>query len=343
MLFSCKISHSCLNYLDRRGEGLQLLEDFPDLPPLEFLKDPSYWLEAPRMEALLRFIQNTFGLADGPALLSDIGRMSKDLRSWGALDSVLRMVGSPKDLYSQPARLISYFVSPAPPIGNVIRQPEAVQFEVPIASSQYPLTVEYLRAAFESLPTYSGKPAATVDWNETQIAIHWSENQDSLLSEESDSKNNLHPELVQTIVADLERSQKQLEETNRLLHVQEKELQELRKQKTLPSETVAAVKLSKQPSLKVETTGLVAVPAQAAPLGDSAFNEVVQQVYRLGDYFARAQQLVTLLIAQDRNTPQVLEAMRRVDWTRIQDESRRVVTDTALQVKKLQSHLGRVE
>jgi hypothetical protein len=300
------------------------------------------------MEALLRFIQNTFSLADGPPLLSDIGRMSKDLRSWGALDSVLRMVSSPKDLYSQPARLISYFVSPAPPIGNVSRQSEAVQFEVPIAASQYPLTVEYLRAAFESLPTYSGKAPATVDWSETHIGIHWSENQESLLTEEADSKSNLHPELVQTIVADLERSQKQLEETNRLLHVQEKELLELRKQKTSA--------LVKQPPLEVAggasaLNGVpsklsAALPAPENKLASSegvAFTEIVQQVYRLGDYFARAQQLVTLLVAQDRATPQVLEAMRRVDWNRIQDESRRVVTDTALQVKKLQNHLGRVE
>jgi signal transduction histidine kinase len=38
---------------------------------------------------------------------------------------------------------------------------------------------------------------------------------------------------------------------------------------------------------------------------------------RVSDYFARAQQLITLLVAQDRMNPQVKEAMRRVDWEKV--------------------------
>lgn len=41
------------------------------------------------------------------------------------------------------------------------------------------------------------------------------------------------------------------------------------------------------------------------------------EVSRISDYLARAQQLITLLVGQDRMNPQVKEAMRRVDWERV--------------------------
>src|SRR3954462_12363466 len=99
MLFSCKISSSLLAHLDRRGENLQLIEEMSDLPPLEFLRDPAYWIEAPKMEALLRFFQQTYGLNSTDSIVTEAGHRSKDLRSWGVLDSVLRMVQNPKDMY----------------------------------------------------------------------------------------------------------------------------------------------------------------------------------------------------------------------------------------------------
>ena len=47
-------------------------------------------------------------------------------------------------------------------------------------------------------------------------------------------------------------------------------------------------------------------------------NELVKsQCFRLIDYLGRAQQLVTLLVKQDRMDRQVQEAMRRVDWSKI--------------------------
>lgn len=343
MLFSCKISSSLLAHLDRRGENLQLIEEMSDLPPLEFLRDPSYWIEAPKMEAILRFFQQTYGLSAADSIMTEAGHNSKDLRSWGVLDSVLRMVQNPKDIYSQPAKLISYFISPAPPIGLVQRDDETVAFDLPIASSQYPLSSEYVRAALESLPTYTGKNAANVKWDETRIYIQWQDTQKSFL-EEGSEKTTLNPELLQTIVTDLEQAQKQLEETNRVLHAKEQELRELRAQVSQAPQVRVRIEtpeslISNEPK-RAQTSLLDLVAAEAATLkpgASSVLGDVLQDVYKLGDYLGRAQQIVTLLVAQDRLSPQVQEAMRRVDWPRVQNDTRRLVAEAALKLKELQS------
>jgi hypothetical protein len=50
---------------------------------------------------------------------------------------------------------------------------------------------------------------------------------------------------------------------------------------------------------------------------------------RMSDYLVRSQQLITLLIGQDRMDRQVQEAMRRVDWDYVKTQSSQVAQDTA--------------
>jgi hypothetical protein len=47
-------------------------------------------------------------------------------------------------------------------------------------------------------------------------------------------------------------------------------------------------------------------------------HELLHEVSRMADYMVRAQQLIGLLAAQRKQTPQVQEAMRRVDWEKVQ-------------------------
>ena len=46
------------------------------------------------------------------------------------------------------------------------------------------------------------------------------------------------------------------------------------------------------------------------------------------DYFTRANQLITILIGQDRMSRQVKEAMRRVDWETTNREFPRIVDES---------------
>jgi hypothetical protein len=314
VLFSCKITHSIINYLDRRGEDLELLYEKCDWPA-EFLRDPACWLEADKMEMLLGAINAEYGRefvldpAMDEGLITTVGHQCKDLRSWGVLDSVLRMVQTPKDLFAQPERLLSYFVSPAPPIGEIRRGADSVSFVLPVSEVQFPLVTEYLRAALEALPTYISKPMATVEWRESRVAISWSEDQTSLFGETQNAELSLHPELVRNILINLETSQKELEQMKARLHEKDVEIERL---KRVSGEALQV------------NEGFAAVAAGAAHL-DQPVSLILSEIYRLGDYMARGQQLITLLVGQGRLTPQVQEAMRRVDWSHVAVEGPQTV------------------
>jgi signal transduction histidine kinase len=338
VLFSCKITHSILTSLERRGEDLSVFYEKCDWPP-EFLRDSSSWLEAEKMELLLQMVDREYGrnstnpASDEPLIVS-VGHHCKELRSWGVLDSVLRMVQTPKDLFSQPERLVSYFISPAPPIGELIRANDSVGFVLPVSEVQFPFVTSYLCAAFEALPTYINKPMASVRWENSRVAISWSENQTSLFNETQNAELSLHPELVRSIVMNLESSQKELEETKKALHSKERELLELRAIQALPKNNIQPSAAAKEePKVADFLEGL-----QRELLAPVAF--VLNDLYRVGDYVARAQQLVTLLIGQGRATPQVQEAMRRVDWTFVAEETPRVIRHSVSALQLFQETLN---
>jgi len=337
VLFSCKISHAVLLQLERQSEDLEyfertLYEKF-DLPPIEFLRDPSCWLKSKQMEDFLDHVSTQYkSSVEDSSLLTLIGHQSKDLRAWGVLDSVLRMLQSPQDVFLQPQRFLSYFVSPPPPVANVKRLETSVLLDLPIAAHEFPRVVEYLKAAIESLPTYLGQSLAHVTWEDSHLSIEWCTRQANLLVEIQDEKA-LHPELVQSILRDLESSQKQIEQLQLSLRSKTEEIEQLRKNVIVsgPPKDEASPKLELSThELKTET--LVAdeteelnsleLPAALPPdTFEIKLQESLQKLYRLADYMARSQQLVTMLVAQNRTTPQVKEAMRRVDWERVQSSS----------------------
>ena len=326
VLFSCKITHSVISLLDKRGEDLEALYEKCDWPA-EFLRDPSSWLEADKMETLLRQIDADYGrdVSGEEGLIVQVGHQSKDLRAWGVLDSVLRMVQTPKDLFSQPERFLSYFISPAPPIGEVTRSHDSVSFVLPVSEMQFPMVTSYLRAALEALPTYISKPMASVTWDNSRVVIKWSENQASLFGEAQGQDDlSLNPELVRNILLSLEMSQKDLEEMKRALHGKDQEIERLRREAG--------------PTLRQSLGAQKSSPAAIEKL-DSSLHEL----FRLGDYIARAQQLITLLVGQGRQTPQVTEAMRRVDWDHVSIAGPQLVRALVSEIQNLKEDLTRVE
>jgi signal transduction histidine kinase len=335
VLFSCKITHSLFTYLDRRGEDLEALYEKCDWPA-EFLRDPSSWLEADKMETFLAQIDLGYsrGLQLEEGLVTSVGHQCKDLRSWGVLDSVLRMVQTPKDLFAQPERFLSYFISPAPPIGDLRRGPDSVSFVLPIDEVQFPHVTGYLRAALEALPTYISKPMAQVIWDNSHVGISWSENQVSLFGEAQDTDLSLNPELVRNILQSLEATQSQLEAMKCELHAKEEEILKLKSSSPSASVNPAAM------ASEIASASTLARLAQGASceLG-GPLEQVLTELYRLGDYMARGQQLVTLLVGQGRQTPQVQEAMRRMDWLFVAQEGPQVIKRSVAGLQKMQESL----
>jgi hypothetical protein len=308
VLFSCKISSSVLTYLERRGEDVTALLESTALPE-EFLKDPSYWMPAKDMEKFLS-CASELGIhhlrEKNENLLLTIGHATPELRSWGVFDSVLRMM-SLKDILAQPSRFLSYFISPEPPVDNLQRSENSLALDLPVPADQFPSTTNYLRASFESLPVFSGKSLGHCTWDGMRLRFEWEARQKDIFTD-ADPGHQISPELMRDIVAQLETHQlelqhknAELEERNEQLRKAYRELEEDMRRKL----TLREVENSSSKAGPIKTYDRIDI---------SSLVVLKDQVARLGDYMVRAQQLMTLLIGQDRMKPSIQEAMRRVDW-----------------------------
>lgn len=301
MQFSGKITNSVLVYLSRRGWERDRLFEVTDLP-VEFLRDPTSWMPAEAVENFLRTLENEFG-SQANNFVVEAGHLSSELRGWGVLDSVLRMMQKPQDIFSQPHRFMSYFVSPAPPIVNVRSSDESVSFDLPIAHNEYPATVAYLSAALEGLPKFWGQERAQVTWRNASVKIAWSEAQSPLLSEAS---TNPRPELVESLVHGVEMAQAQMEARDLEIARLEQEVRELKGQLEKGRPAVAI------------TDELVEGAERSALL--SHLGDIRENVLRLSDYLTRAQQALTLARTAHRQDPQVLAVLKRIDWETIRSQ-----------------------
>ncbi len=302
--------------------------------PEEFLRDPSYWMNSQELEAWLATATNRYSKGGQENLLTLVGHSNPELRAWGVLDSVLRMLPHPQEILNQPERFLSYFISPGPPVDNIVRGISGIEFDVPVMSEQYPLVTSYLRAAFESLPVFVGQHLASCSWAGLHFKMNWSTEQESIFTD-VDPGRQISPELMQSIVQSLEKHQQELEEKNRELQSKNESLVKAAKQIEKRIQNAPDLETFQQGKLKdvdfIDATGA---------------EQIQQNLARLGDYMVRAQQLVTLLIAQDRMSPQVKVAMKKVDWPRVLDQfpvlvsQSRQILQNCQNLNDLQKHEG---
>ena len=299
MLFSGKITNAILVFLDKHGVDSEKIYELTDLPT-EFLREPSCWIPAQDVEKFLAAVDREFGATFHESLPTLVGHQCHTLRAWGVLDSVIKMMQKPQDLFLQPHRFLSYFVSPAPPVGNLERENESISFDLPISNQEFPGVTEFLRSALEVLPCYLGRLPAQVRWQQTRIEISWSESQNDLLKEE-DLSPNYKPELVQNLMQALEESQRQIEDLRGQLS-------------------------------QGETAKAQPIPATDTEFVQGLRTQLVRargHMMRMSDYLVRSQQLITLLIGQDRLDRQVQEAVRRVDGDYGKTQSPQAAQETA--------------
>jgi signal transduction histidine kinase len=283
-------------------------------------------MDAAEMEKFLRAATNVFAADMARENLAEqVGHDCLKLHCWGVLDSVLRMMDKPQDIFLNPERFLSYFISPMPTVSQVETQEERVTFQLPLSSFDYPLTTKYLVAALEALPGFFGKENAAVQWSAQIVDISWETKQNALFAE-NDLQKNIKPDLVETLMTSLEKKQKELEAKNRELIEKNAQLEEAqRKLESQYKEKVFEEKLS----------GLSELAASIAHEINNPLTYVIGNVSRLSDYFVRAQQLITILIGQDRLTPQVQEAMRRLDWSLVQGDFAQVVREAHFGLQKV--------
>ncbi|MFN8791077.1 MAG: hypothetical protein ACK5Y2_06440 [Bdellovibrionales bacterium] len=316
MHFSSKISHSVLTYLEDQGQDLTGFIDVLG-SHFELMRDPACWVPAPEMEFFLEKMVQVFGSRESE-LLRRVGHRQAQLHAWGVLDSVLKMMTKPQEIFRQPQRFMSYFVSPEPPLENVLRTEEGIHFDWPLPSDQYPHVTEYMKAAFEALPTYMGQGLAVCRWEDIRLELKWPVKSSLLFQEEAGRQ--ISPQLLQNVVEELQRSQRDLEEKNRELQRKNEELLQytLHMKEALPAATAPRFQdLSRDPDVPGHKLG--------------------QNIARLHDYLVRAQQLITMILSENKANASVREAMRRMDWDYVKAQYPRTVSESVESLRQLQS------
>lgn len=328
MYFSCKISNAVLTILEQQGEDLTPLYEQAPLA-VELLRDSSYWVSAPSMEQFLELILRLPLKRDGDILIR-AGHSGPELRAWGVLDSVLRMMPRPQEIFNQPEQFLSYFISPKPPIENLRRDEYSISFDLPLPAEQYPLVTTYLKAAFESLPVYVGQPLAKCEWTGINLKLNWSMLQKSIFSDSVG--HQVSPELFKSLIEDLQKTQREREDLQKYVGDLEEKIRSYQK-------------LNQQPGRDGESSGAISLGgtllSQEVGLVDTVFDSespnfvLNQNLARMHDYMVRAQQLVTMLAAQSKMSPAVKEAMRRIDWEFVKSQYPRTVQESMELVKKI--------
>lgn len=336
MHFSCKITNAILNVLEEQSEDLSPLYEQTHLS-VELLRDPSYWISAPDMEQLLENLLRLPLKKDGN-ILERAGHMGPTLRAWGVLDSVLKMMPRPQEIFNQPEHFLSYFISPKPPIDNLRRDESSVSFDLPLPAEQYPLVSCYLKAAFESLPVYVGQPLAQCEWMDIHLKLTWSSQQKTIFGE--DPGRQVSPELFQNLIEDLQKTQREREDLQKYTGDLETKIRDYEKMnlegRTQVPVTEDKVDANRPPLLPAEGT-----LSHLQFENESPSYMLGQNLARLHDYMVRAQQLITLLAAQGKMTPAVKEAMRRVDWDFVKAQYPRTVFESMDVLKKMQKPTGK--
>jgi hypothetical protein len=316
---SSKISHSVLTHLEDKGEDLTVLMNILG-SHFELLRDPSTWISAPEMEFFLEKIEQTYNAGE-PEFLTRVGHRQAELHAWGVLDSVLKMMTKPQEIFVQPQRFMSYFVSPEPPLEKILRTDEGISFDWPLPSDQYPHVAAYLKAAFEALPTYMGQGLGQCQWQEIHLELRWPRNSISL--SDKDLGHQISPQLLQSVVEELQKNQRDLEEKNRELLRKNEELLHY----SANSQKVVSEKASDSLPRFDELSNDPMVPG----------HKIGQNIARLHDYLVRAQQLITMIMAEHKANPSLKEAMRRMDWDYVKASYPRTIAETVEALRQIQS------
>lgn len=302
-----------MTHLESEKVDLSIFFSESDIP-WELLRDPSYWMRAPDMEAFLERLN----LKNEVLIMA--GHQTPKKRVWGVLDSVLRMMPQPQEIFHQPEKFLSYFISPEPPIENLERHESGLSFDIPLPAEQYPLVTTYLKASFESLPGYVGQTFAHCEWKDIHFKIVWTSAQQSTLIEDS-AERNISPQLMQDVIRQLQQSSRELEEKNRELQHRNEELQRF---------AIQAGDNGQDQNRELQKQDFSQFEFMKQPV-----HQVAQNLSRLHDYMVRAHQLVTLLTVGQKQSPGIQKAFHKVDWEIVKDQYPRLIHESLDTLKKL--------
>lgn len=201
---SAKITKSVYMHLELQGA---VAGDYLEQAGLSVHKalDSEMWLPMEQVELFLDLVSRDF-----PEFYpKDIALKALEIRGWGLLDQVLRILQSSSEIYEHPQRFLSYFIRPNLNFEWIERKKESSSFTVSLSTDEMPLVTEYLTGALEVVSKYVGSESSVVNWAGNSVSIDWSKKQDSFF-EEAKVPVNYKPEIYKEAVEIIQRQQTEI-------------------------------------------------------------------------------------------------------------------------------------
>lgn len=367
MRFSCKLTNTTITFIE--SEGLDATDFLMELPWSDsLLSDPGQTLPATEMESFFTQFLNWWETKKGPIynpqqFLKSVGRSSWKSRSWGTLDSVLRMMPDVFEVWQRPSKLLGHFVDPEPVVTELEKHRKRILFLWPHAPIVHLNSFYVLLGCLEVLPKYMGSDFANCSFDQGHFYF------DLAGFAEEDSAD--HPAVIKKRMTNhiysapkshsIPDERTDLTQQQRPLSVEGAPTTEV----ALSNEEALFHSLSLSPEAFREMVAVVEKPlkpnrkakAKIEPIGpeqltlhssfgepeleqvlspqDADLESLQQNLSRILDFFVRATQLVTLMAQQ--NPDKAKNWMKRLNWDRVQDEFPGLVEESVTLVKQLKS------
>jgi len=365
MRMSCKLSNTAIAFIE--SEGLDPTDFLMELPWSDSqLLDPGQNLPIAEMESFfsqyLNWWQTKKGpIEDIPRFLKSVGRSSLDSRSWGTLDSVLRMMPDVFEVWQRPSKLLGHFVDPEPIVADLIKDRKQVRFSWPQAPYNYSQSFLVLMGCLEVLPKYMGDKFAHCFFDQGTFYFDLSPVTCPAFKggevTDSDSVNYLaHHETSNQLIHLAGQGSTRSHAFSMGVPVNEVALSNeealfhsLSLSPEAFREMVAVVEKPHGPNRRAKQRVAHDGPEQLtlhAPFGetepeihlnvqDANLESLQQNLSRIVDFFIRATQLVKLMSQQ--NPEKAKKWMRRLNWEKVQEEFPGLVEESVTLVKQLKS------
>lgn len=199
---SAKITKSVCLYLEAQGAVVGDFLERANLPSHVAL-DAERWISAEDVECFLDIINQELG----DFYPREVALAAPEVRGWGLLDQVLRILESSSEIYQNPKQFLSYFIRPDVHLDWLDKKEKSSSFEINLSTDAYPLVTDYLAGALEAVAKFSGGDSQ-VSWIGTTVSLDWSKKQESIFAEKEPL--NYKPEVYKEAVAIIHKQQKEL-------------------------------------------------------------------------------------------------------------------------------------